>query len=186
MNDKVTKAKILTTMFACYGQANDGVRIASYVKMLDDVPADVLSVVCRKAILENKFLPTIAELLESVRSIAGSIDESKRVKTWNEVQKEIQRGITRTWYHGCLGEDVPDDLYGKSCEPKWSTDEVRQTVEAYGFDNLGRAKADDMPIVWSQLRKIYETICERKKEDTVNGYLLGNNHLIGSIKQIEG
>lgn len=185
--DKTTNAKIIASMFACYGQGNDGVRIAIYVNALSDIPTGILSKVCRKMILESKFLPSVAEIVEASRSLIGFVDESQRVKSWGEAQQEIQRGIRMTWYHGCLGEDVPADLYGKSCDPKWSTDEIRQTVEAYGFDNIGRANVEDMPIVWSQLRKIYESICNRKKEESVNKFVLGAGKLLGgtTIKAIE-
>ncbi len=185
--DKTTNAKIIASMFACYGQGQDGVRIAIYTQALSGIPTGTLSVVCKKMILQNKFLPSVAEIVEASRSLIGFVDESQRVKSWGEAQQEIQRGIRMTWYHGCLGEDVPADLYGKSCEPKWSTDEIRQTVDAYGFDNIGKSQVDDMPIVWSQLRKIYETICERKKDEAVNKFVLGAGNLLGStnIKAIE-
>ena len=185
--DKTTNAKIIASMFACFGQGQDGVRIATYVNVLSDIPTDILSKVCRKMILECKFLPSVAEIVEASRSLMGTIDESYRVKPWGEVQKEIQSGIIRTWFHGCLGEDVPADLYGKPCDPKWSNEDVRQTVEAYGFENIGKAKVDEMPIVWSQLRKIYESICNRKKEESVNRFVLGAGSLLGntSIKMID-
>ncbi len=171
MNEKVQKAKVLTTMFACFGQANDGVRIASYVQMLDDIPADVLSVVCKKATLESKFLPTIAELIESARSIAGSVNESNRVKSWDEAWQEIQTQIDRVF------------IYEK---PVFSRPEIEMAVKRYGWADLCTTPAKDWRTAHAQLREIYKTICERKKEDSVNGYLLGNNHLIGTIKQIEG
>lgn len=185
--DKTTNAKIIASMFACYGQGQDGVRIAAYTNMLSGIPTEILSRVSRKLILESKFLPSVAEIVEASRSLMGTMDESFRVKPWGEVQKEIQRGITRTWFHGCLGEDVPTELYGKPCDPKWSNEDVRKTVEAYGFDNIGKAKVDEMPIVWSQLRKIYESICNRKKEESVNRFVLGAGSLLGntSIKMID-
>lgn len=179
MDDR-TKAKIIASMFACYGQGADSIRIATYTQVLSDLPTDVLSKVCKKLILESKFLPSIAEIVEASRSLLGTADGNK-VLSWAEAQKEIQQGINRTWYHGCLGEDVPDDLYGKPCEPKWSTDEVKQTIEAYGFDNIGKALESDMPIVWSQLRKIYETICQREKEETINKFVLGEGNLLVGI-----
>ena len=171
MNDKVQKAKMLTTMFACFGQANDGVRIASYVQMLDDIPADVLSVVCKKATLEKKFLPTIAELIESARSIAGSMDESNRVKTWDEAWAEIQRQIDKVF------------IYEK---PVFSRPEIEQAVKRYGWTDLCTTPAKDWRTAHAQLREIYKSICERSKEESVNGYLLGQNKLIGNVKQIEG
>ena len=155
-------------------------RIATYTKVLGDIPTDILSKACRKLLLESKFLPSIAEIVEASRSLMGTMVGNK-VLSWADAQKEIQQGINRTWFHGCLGEDVPDDLYGKSCEPKWSTDEIKETIEAYGIDNIGKANESDMPIVWSQLRKIYETICERKKEENINKFVLGEGKLLVGI-----
>ena len=172
------KAKIIASMFACYGSAGDGVRIATYTKVLSDIPTDILSKACRKLLLESKFVPSIAEIVEASRSLMGTINEDQKVLSWAEAQKEIKQGINRTWYHGCLGEEVSDELFGKPCEPKWSTDEIRETIEAYGMDNIGKANESDMPIVWSQLRKIYETICLRKKEEIVNNYVLGEGKLL--------
>ena len=177
MDDKA-KAKIIASMFSAFGQGSDGVRIATYTRVLCDIPTDILSKACRKLLLESKFVPSIAEIVEASRSLMGTIDKGKKVLSWAEAQREIKQGINRTWYHGCLGEEVSDELYGKPCEPKWSTDEIRQTIETYGMDNIGKAQESDMPIVWSQLRKIYETICLRKKEESINNYILGEGNLL--------
>ena len=74
VNTSRTNAKIIASMFACYGQGNDGVRIATYVNVLSDIPTDILSKVCRKMILESKFLPSVAEIVEASRSLIGSMD----------------------------------------------------------------------------------------------------------------
>ena len=65
MVDTSTNAKIIASMFACYGQGQDGVRIATYTSVLTDKPTDILSKVCRKMILESKFLPSVAEIVEA-------------------------------------------------------------------------------------------------------------------------
>ena len=171
MNEKVQKTKSITTMFACFGQAHDGVRIASYVQMLDGIPADVLSMVCKKAVLENKCLPTIAELTESARSIAGTVNESARLKSWDEAWQEIQKEIDRAF------------IYEK---PKFSRPEIEMAVNRYGWADLCTTPAKDWRTAHAQLREIYKSICERSKEESVNGYILGQNKLIGQLKQIEG
>lgn len=169
------RKEYIACMFAAFGQASDGTRMAVYYKMLKDVPADMVSAICDKAMMECKFLPSIAELRSMGESLIGEAS-GNRVKTWQEAQREIQKGITMTWYHGCLGEPVSDELYGKPCEPKWSTEEIRQAVDSYGLDNINRANESDMPIVWSQLRKIYEQACERKRDKEVNSYVLGGGN----------
>ena len=124
----------------------------------------------------------MAEIVEASRSLMGTMGECRQVLTWQEAQEEIRQGINRTWFHGCMGEEVPDELYGKPCEPKWSTDEVRQTVETYGMANIGKANEQDMPFVWGQLKNIYTTICNRKQEDAVNRFVLGQGRLLPSEK----
>lgn len=171
-NDKKRKVEIITEFFALYGQAGDGERIAAYVRKFNDIPAELLQMACDQQALRSKFLPSVAELVEGMRSLIGTVDDTRRVKPWNEAQKEIQNGITRTWFHGCLGEPVPDELYGKSCDPKWSTPEVKAAVDSYGYENIGKVSESDMPIVWAQLRKAYESACERKQELTVNTHVL--------------
>ncbi len=171
-NDKKRKVEIITEFFALYGQAGDGERIAAYVRKFNDIPAELLQMACDQQALRSKFLPSVAELVEGMLSLIGTVDDTRRVKPWNEAQKEIQNGITRTWFHGCLGEPVPDELYGKSCDPKWSTPEVKAAVDSYGYENIGKVSESDMPIVWAQLRKAYESACERKQELTVNTHVL--------------
>ena len=162
-------------MFTCFGQGSDAERIVAYVNLLADVPLEVLKKACKKAVYECKFLPSIAEIVESGRSMVSE-QTGNRVKTWAEAQKEIQRGITMTWYHGCLGEPVSDEMYGKPCEPKWSTPEIKMAVDSYGLDNINRVSESDMPIVWSQLRKAYEQACNRNHEVSINNYILGGDN----------
>lgn len=171
-DDKKRKVEIITRFFALYGQAGDGERIAAYVRMFNGIPADFLQMACDQQALRSKFLPSVAELVEGMRSLIGSVDNRRRVKPWHEAQKEIQEGITRTWFHGCLGEPVSDEDYGKPCEPKWSTAEIKEAVDSYGFCNLGKALESDMPIIWAQLRKAYESACVRKQEIIVNKHVL--------------
>ena len=187
-NDKKRKVEIITKFFALYGQAGDGERIAEYVRMFTDIPVELLQMACDQQALRSKFLPSVAELVEGMRSLIGTVDDTLRVKPWNEAQREIQKGITMTWFHGCLGEPVPDELYGKSCDPKWSPPEVKAAVDSYGFDNIGKVLESDMPIVWAQLRKAYESACERKQELTVNTHVLGKDtdKLKGLVSRISG
>ena len=172
MTDKESRAKIIMLLFTCYGKAHESEQIVAYINMLSDIPVEVLDGVCRKTVYEHKFLPSIAEITDACRSIISE-KNGNRTKSWAEAQKEIKQGISRTWFHGCLGEDVPDELYGKPCDPKWSTEEIKLTVDAYGIENIGKLSEDEMPTVWSQLRRIYEQNCQRKKEVEINNYITG-------------
>ena len=169
--DRQTNAKIIASMFAMYGQGNDGVRIAGYTTVLSDIPTDILSKVCKKLILESRFLPSVAEIVESSRSLVGSIDESSRLKTWDEAWQEIQ-----TQLHDAF-------VYEK---PKFSRPEIELAVKRYGWTDLCSTPAKEWHIAHAQLRDIYLSICKRSKEESVNKFVLGEGNLLGntSIKRI--
>ena len=63
--------KAVTVMFAAYGQSKDTERIKIYCRMLKDVPKDMLISVVQKAMLEYKYLPSVAELAEACRSVGA-------------------------------------------------------------------------------------------------------------------
>lgn len=158
-----------------------------YASMLADIPPKLLNKTIKKCICEQKFLPAIAEIRQAAMSLMGTVDPSRKVKTWQEAQTEISKGLSRTWFVGCLGEvpaDYPD--FGQPCEPKWSTPEIKAAVDSYGLDSLNRVMEDDMPTVWAQLRRAYDQACQRKDEAAVNSYVLGKDagrmqQLVGSI-----
>lgn len=175
--DKRQTVKIISTLFSAYGQANDGNRIAIYTEMLADMPTVLLQASCKKLMASSHYLPAIADIVDAAKSLTAEAN-GERVKTWAEAQKEIQQGLTRTWYKGCLGELVSDDEYGKPCAPTWSTTEIAAAVDSYGYENLCKCLEADMPIVWAQLRKAYEAATTRKAERETNAPLLAEFKLI--------
>ena len=179
--------KAVRLLFMAYPQAaksEDAMKV--YATMLDDVPAGLLNKTIKKCICEQKFLPSIAEIRQAAMSLMGTVDPSRKVKTWQEAQTEISKGLSRTWYVGCLDE-VPFDPhdFGKPCDPIWSTPEIKAAVDSYGYDNLCRVNEADMPTIWAQLRRAYEQACQRKDEAMVNSYVLGDDaklqELVGGI-----
>ena len=165
MVDTSTNAKIIASMFACYGQGQDGVRIATYVSVLSDIPTDILSKVCRKMILESKFLPSVAEIVEASRSLIGSMDESSRMKPWAEAWQEIEYQMKTAF------------VYEK---PVFSTKEIDKAVKCYGWKDLCETPSKDFNIAKAQLRNMYEQVCARSKEEAVNNYVLGEGSLLGN------
>lgn len=161
--DKTTNAKIIASMFACYGQGQDGVRIATYTSVLTDIPTDILSKVCRKMILESKFLPSVAEIVEASRSLIGSMDESKRMKPWAEAWQEIEHQMHTAF------------VYEK---PVFSTKEIEKAVKMYGWHELCETPSKDMRIAKAQLRDMYREVCQRSKEESVNKFVLGAGKLL--------
>ena len=175
------------TLFMAYRMDREKGAQEIYCTMLADVPDGLLNKTIKKCICEQKFLPSVAEIRQAAMSLMGSVDPSRRVKTWAEAQEEILRGISRTWYHGCLGE-IPDDdpRFGQSCGPMWSTPEIKAAVDSFGFEALCQSPVDDMSTVLAQLRRAYDQACQRKDEAIVNSYVLGDDaerlqQLVGGI-----
>ena len=148
--------------------------------MLADMPIELLQASCKKLMATSRFVPAIADIIDAAKSLTAEAT-GERVKSWAEAQKEIAAGVTRTWFKGCLGEEVSDEEYGKPCAPAWSTQEIQAAVESYGFDNLRMANVDDMPIVWAQLRKAYEAAVARKNERETNEAILKEFQLIAPV-----
>lgn len=161
--DKTTNAKIIASMFACYGQGQDGVRIAAYTNVLSGIPMEILSRVCKKLILESKFLPSVAEIVEASRSLMGTMDESSRMKPWAEAWQEIEYQMKTAF------------VYDK---PVFSTKEIEKTVKCYGWKDLCETPSKDFSIAKAQLRNMYEQVCARSKEESVNNYVLGAGKLL--------
>lgn len=154
------RIRIIATLFGAYGQAVDGQRPSIYVKMLKDIPVNVLERACQKIILENKFLPSIAEIVEASRSLVGTADDDSRIREWNEAWSEIERAMQAT----------PWGRY-----PTFSRPEIAQAVASFGWHDLQMTLAEDMPTVRAQVRRMYEDVCKRTKERGSNEYILGKS-----------
>lgn len=154
------RIRIIATLFGAYGQAVDGQRPSIYVKMLKDIPVNVLERACQKIILENKFLPSIAEIVEASRSLVGTADDDSRIREWDEAWAEIERAMQAT----------PWGQY-----PTFSRPEIAQAVASFGWHDLQMTLAEDMPTVRAQVRRMYEDVCKRTKERGSNEYILGKS-----------
>ena len=89
---KAKQLKSITMMFTAYGQGGDAERIAMYVEMLADIPDDVLDKVCKKAVYESKYLPSIAELVQSANNFIGEV-AGQTILPWDEAWKEIEKAV---------------------------------------------------------------------------------------------
>lgn len=157
------RGKAIAKMFAVFGQSSDGERMALYVDLLKDIPADVLEVACKKACMESQYLPTVAELIKSAKDLVAEANGTKPVpfaEAWEEILKVLRE--TYVW-------DVP----------QFSHTEIQQLVNSFGWEELRMMETKDVPIIRSQLKGMYEAICQRSEEKAINGYLLGKNGLIG-------
>lgn len=163
-NDIEKKGKAVAKMFAVFGQSSDGERMALYVDLLKDIPADILEAACRKASMESQYLPTVAELIKSAKDLVAEVNGTKAVpfaEAWEEILKVLRESYV--WD-----------------EPQFSHTEIQQLVKSFGWEELRMMETKDVPIIRSQLKGMYEAICQRNEEKAMNGYLLGKNKLIGS------
>lgn len=147
-------------LFGAYGQANDAQRQAIYASLIKDIPNGILSKTVKKLLVESKFLPAIAEIVEASKSLMGTADDTQRIREWDEAWAEIDRAMFATpWGH----------------TPTFSRPEITAAVNNFGWNTLQTAQADDMPTVRAQLRKMYEAACKRAVEQAHNEYVLGMN-----------
>ena len=161
IDDMERKGKSITMLFTAFGQGSEAERMAMYVQMLQEIPAEVLDQTCRKAILESKFLPSIAELLESARNLVGNGTSFKPFpEVWEEILAELDR--TYIW-------DVP----------QFSTKEIEKLVRSFGWEELRYMETKNVPIIRAQMRDMYNAICEQAKETMLNQYVVGQGKLLG-------
>lgn len=168
-DEQKERCAIVSMLFGAYGQGGDANRIAIYAKLLEDLPVAVLSKSVKKLILEQKFLPSVSEVVEAAQSLMGSIDDGSRIRTWAEAWGEIERAMIAT-------------PWGNT--PVFSRPEITAAVNSYGWNSLQMSDADKMTTVRAQIRRMYEDICKRSIEQRRNDYVLGKDSalLIGSVK----
>ena len=162
---KAKQLKSITMMFTAYGQGGDAERIAMYVEMLADIPADVLDRVCKKAIYESKYLPSIAELIQSANNLIGEM-VGQTILPWDEAWREIEKEMHDTF------------VYGK---PQFSRPEIEKAVKAFGWQELCEVTIKELPIVRAQLRDMYNEICEQSRRSKINSYVMGDGVLIERV-----
>lgn len=151
--------KAVTVMFAAYGQSKDTERIKIYCRMLKDVPKDMLVSVVQKAMLEYKYLPSIAELAEACRSLDETVNGAE-VPSWGDAWREIERAMQATpWGHS----------------PKFSSEVIADTVRQYGWHSLQTCLADDINTVRAQIRRMYDDNTRRYYERKKNTEVLMRN-----------
>ena len=165
IDEKSKKAKAITMLFGSYGQGSDAERMAIYVEMLADIPADVLDKVCKKAVYESKYLPSIAELVQSANNFIGEM-EGQTILPWDEAWKEIEKEMHDTF------------VYGK---PQFSRPEIEKAVKAFGWQELCEVTIKELPIVRAQLRDMYNGICEQSRRSKINSYVMGDGVLIERV-----
>lgn len=148
----------LAVLFGAYGKAGDVNRLGIYSTALKDFPAEVIEKACAKMVLESKFLPAVSEIVDAVKSLMGTADESLRVRSWDEAWGEIEKKMQST-------------PWGRT--PEFSRPEIAAAVSNFGWRDLQATLVEDMPTVRAQMRRMYEDACKRSSEQKLNSYVIG-------------
>ena len=162
------KTQAMTLLFRAFGQGNDNERMAIYIQLLSqELSEDVLVLVVEKAIRVCKYLPTIAELLSMAESLRGSVTR-QGIPSWAEAWGEIQRAMYTTWW----GE-----------QPSFTHPAIAEAVKAYGWTSIQGARAEDMPTISAQLRRIYDETAKRSREQAENTRLIRKSPRLLAMQQ---
>lgn len=163
--DKMAHAQSITMLFSAYGQTADKNRMLIYAKALQKMPKDLLMSVVKKAIYNNKYMPSIAELVEACRSITATTTGQNEVPTWSEAWAEIEKAMYAT-------------PYGKL--PTFSHPAIQQAVKNYGWQSIHEVMADDFHTMQAQLRRMYDECAKKYIENKRNKEILEGNPLLGN------
>lgn len=155
-------AKAISVLFGAYGKADDINRQAIYCKACKDIPLQLLVAGIDRAIDTRSYLPSVADLKDDCRQLAEMVDDRLAVLPWPEAWKEIQRVLAASYW---------------TEKPEFSTPEIAETIACYGWRNLYEAENSSWQAVHAQLRDIYKTICDRKKDGRVNNYIAKKHNL---------
>ena len=158
------RTKIITALMAIWNCSGNENMITSYVATTKDVPVDLLDAACKKVSAECESRPVPATIIKAAKSLQGEVNGTNFLPfpdVWEEIIRELHDNF----------------VYG---EPKFSRTEIKELVNAFGWQELCEMRTSDIPIIRAQLKKMYEDICERKKEKDVNAYVLGTAVLIDS------
>lgn len=158
-NEDASRIKALSILFGAYGQAKDADRLAIYAGMLNGIPVVLLQSAVKKLLVTNKYLPSVSEIVESCEGLIGTVDDSVRIKTWDEAWDEIAHALQST-------------PWGKV--PTFSSPEISEAVKNFGWHDLQSCRADDLPTVRAQMRRHYESVCDRMRANAKYNYAAGS------------
>ena len=155
--DMQSRVQLLSVLFGCYGQAADTNRLAIYAKMLVDFPVSVLEAASRRLMLENKYLPSVAEIVEACKSISATKSGNAAIDyitAWQEVREQLYK----------------TGVYGI---PQFSSPMIESAVRAIGgWRNLAMVEERNFPVLQAQFRDAFNIIKKREADNAINCYVL--------------
>ena len=156
------RTKTITALMAIWNCSGNKDLITAYVVATKDVPADLLAKTCERLAVESETRPVPANIIKVARNLVGEINGTG-VLPWHEAWKEIEREMNETFVYGT---------------PKFSRKEIKQTVDAFGWQELCSVLTKDLPIVRAQLRDMYNNICADNRQKEINRHVVGGEPLI--------
>ena len=135
---------ILKQLFAAFPntQISDGT-VAVYMRLLADIPPEALQVAVDQAIATCKFLPTVAELRDTLHGLSA-IGQLSWGEAWEDVQTEMRR----------IGS------YGV---PKFSSELTAAVVRSMGWKTL--CASENPQTDRAQFRDMYNALAARRDSD---------------------
>jgi hypothetical protein len=158
----------LTVYPACKLEASG---LMLYARALQDVPLDELDAAMVRLMRTSKFFPTVAEILESVkttREVISGKDTSGAGAAWHEAMELVRHvGPYRPW--------------------TYSSPAVERAVKQFGKIELCELETDDVNTARAQFMRIYNAEAERERgREEVRATLkaLGGNRAMELVKRL--
>lgn len=158
----------LTVYPACKLEASG---LMLYARALQDVPLDELDAAMVRLMRTSKFFPTVAEILESVkttREVISGKDTSGAGAAWHEAMELVRHvGPYRPW--------------------TYSSPAVERAVKQFGKIELCELETDDVNTARAQFMRIYNAEAERERgREEVRATLkaLGSNRAMDLVKRL--
>lgn len=154
---------ILVHLFSIFGKEANEVRINLYSRYLEPFPSELLMKAVDKLILTRKFLPTVADIIEEVKSI-DSIQHPV-VDDWDEAWRIIDREMYR-----CAGTNRTPNFEGNKA--------IEAILPPAAFHELCMTLEKNMPTVKAQLRDMYKSAKTRLDNQRKNKAITGDVALL--------
>lgn len=159
--------RILKQLFAAYPQAQVSEQtVAVYLRMLRDIPPEALQVAVDQAIATSKFLPTVAELRDTLHGLR-QLDTPSWGEAWEDVMSEMRRigsygvpqfrsrlteQVVRSmgWKTLCASENPQTDraqfrdMWNALAARQERTDKLLPGVREWAAQNNGPARLGDL------------------------------------------
>lgn len=144
------KLKILTAFLKIYPSSRlDEQGIVMYLRLLSSVSAAELQIAMQKIARNCKFFPSVAEIIQSVEQIRQALNPASRIPSVDEAWGEVTIQIREAYPYR---------------KPKFSTQEITDTVRNMGWSMICETPTGDMNIVRAHFRDIYQNMLKRKRE----------------------